>query len=563
MSKMSSSRRFCVNSPNVFCYVCGEYTLPENRKNITNFVERAYMAYFGVKLGDQDKYWAPHSICKQCTEHMRQWTKGTRKSMRFAVPMVWREPKNHLDDCYFCALNLKGINRKNRQTLVYPNLASAIRPVPHSEGLPIPVFSVLPQITLSSTEEISSPEDDSGDEDFSGTTLPQLFSQEELNDLVRDLNLPKNSAELLASRLKEKNLLENGVRITFYRSRHEEFLSFFIKEGELVYCRDISGLLKKLGIEEYKPNEWRLFIDSSKRSLKSVLLHNGNLYGSVPLAHSTTLTEKYEEIKLVLKKIRYHDHKWVICVDLKMVNFLMGQQSGYTKYPCFLCMWDSRDRVNHYVKKDWSPRTNMVPCRAVNILEEPLVEQNKIIFPPLHIKLGLIKQFVKALDKNGECFKYICCVFPELTIEKLKAGIFDGPQIRKLLKDTNFMKTMSEPEASAWRAFVEVVQNFLGNHKSDNYKDLVANLISTFGEIGANMSIKMHFLFSHLDRFPENLGDVSDEQGERFHQDIKEMETRYQGRWDSVMMADYCWCLKRDSPAAQHSRRTKKRKFIP
>ena len=73
----------------------------------------------------------------------------------------------------------------------------------------------------------------------------------------------------------------------------------------------------------------------------------------------------------------------------------------------------------------------------------------------------------------------------------------------------------------------------------------------------------MHFLFSHLDRFPENLGDVSDEQGERFHQDIKEMEIRYQGRWDAVMMADYCWCLKRDNPAAQHTRCTKKRKFIP
>jgi hypothetical protein len=438
-----------------------------------------------------------------------------------------------------------------------------MRPVPHSEELPVPIFSVLPQITLLSPEGDSSPEDDTRDEDFSVETIPQLFSQVELNDLVRDLNLPKNSAELLASRLKEKNLLENGVRITFYRSRHEDFLSFFTKEEELVYCTDVSGLLNKLGIEEYKPEEWRLFIDSSKRSLKCVLLHNGNLYGSIPLGHSTTMKEKYDEIKLVLEKILYHDHKWVICVDLKMVNFLLGQQSGFTKYPCFLCMWDSRDRVNHYVMKDWPPRTNMAPCRAANILEEPLVEREKIIFPPLHIKLGLIKQFVKALDKNGECFKYICSVFPGLTIEKLKAGIFDGPQIRKLLKDANFVKSMIENEASAWRAFVDVVQNFLGKHKSENYKDIVSNLISTYHVIGANMSIKMHFLFSHLDRFPENLGDVSDEQGERFHQDIKEMETRYQGRWDDVMMADYCWSLKRDTPLAHHSRSAKKRKFLP
>ncbi len=124
-----------------------------------------------------------------------------------------------------------------------------MRPVPHSEELPVPIFSVLPQITLPSTEVDSSPEDDTRNQDSSVENLPQLFSKVERNDLVRDLNLPKNSAELLAARLKDKNLLENGVRITFYRSRHEEFI-YFTKGEELVYCRDVSGLLNKLGIEE-------------------------------------------------------------------------------------------------------------------------------------------------------------------------------------------------------------------------------------------------------------------------------------------------------------------------
>ena len=54
------------------------------------------------------------------------------------------------------------------------------------------------------------------------------------------------------------------------------------------------------------------------------------------------------------------------------------------------------------------------------------------------------------------------------------------------------------------------------------------------------MSIKVHFLFSHTDKFPDNLGDVSDEQGERYHEDIKIQEERYQGRWSLTMMADYC-----------------------
>jgi len=53
------------------------------------------------------------------------------------------------------------------------------------------------------------------------------------------------------------------------------------------------------------------------------------------------------------------------------------------------------------------------------------------------------------------------------------------------------------------------------------------------------MSIKVHFLFSHIENFPENLGDVSDEQGERFHQDIKIMGESYQGRWGKIFVGVY------------------------
>ena len=81
--------------------------------------------------------------------------------------------------------------------------------------------------------------------DFSDDT-PHPFSQNERNDLVRDLNLSKSSAELLASRLKEKSLLSHGTLITFYRNRHQEFLNFFFEEKDLVYCTDIVYLLQKL-----------------------------------------------------------------------------------------------------------------------------------------------------------------------------------------------------------------------------------------------------------------------------------------------------------------------------
>ena len=77
------------------------------------------------------------------------------------------------------------------------------------------------------------------------------------------------------------------------------------------------------------------------------------------------------------------------------------------------------------------------------------------------------------------------------------------------------------------------------------------------------MSVKVHFLYSHLDYFPENLGAFSEEQGERFHQDIKVMKKRYQGRWNINMIADYCWSLMRETSEFEHSRQSKRRKLLP
>ena len=244
-----------------------------------------------------------------------------------------------------------------------------------------------------------------------------------------------------------------------------------------------------------------------------------------------------------------------------MVIFLLGQQSGFIKYPCILCMWDGRDTAQHYEKKGWPVRQELVPCRAENIINNSLVDRDRIVFPPLHVKFGVIKQFTKVLDKNGSCFTYLCRTFPGVTIEKLKAGAFDGPQIRQLIRDRNFEESMNRTELKTWSSFVLVVKNFLGNIKALNYADLVSNMLIAFKNLGCNMSIKMHYLFSHMDRFPENLGLMSNEQGERFHHEIKEMESRYQGRWDAVMMADYCWILRRDLSTIQYSWTSTKRKF--
>ena len=92
---------------------------------------------------------------------------------------------------------------------------------------------------------------------------------------------------------------------------------------------------------EYNAKDWRLFIDSSKASLKAVLLHIGNALPSVPIGHAVHMKETYENMKTLLTCVKYDQHEWLLCGDLKVVALVLGLQGGYTKYSCFLCKWDS------------------------------------------------------------------------------------------------------------------------------------------------------------------------------------------------------------------------------
>ena len=159
---------------------------------------------------------------------------------------------------------------------------------------------------------------------------------------------------------------------------------------------------------------------------------------------------------------------------------------------------------------------------------------------------------------EGDYFQFICTTLPGLHYDKIKAGVFDGVHIKKLIKCKKFSSLMTEVEKRAWNAFVTIVKEFLGNTKAGNYKDFVETLLDSFHALGCNMSINVHFLKSHLNEFLANIGDVNYEHGERFHQDIKVMEERYQGRWNTYMMADYCWSIRRECVDLKHSRRSRK-----
>ena len=95
-----------------------------------------------------------------------------------------------------------------------------------------------------------------------------------------------------------------------------------------------------------------------------------------------------------------------------------------------------------------------------NILNKPLIDPKKVLLTSLHIKLGLMKQFVKALDREGLLFKYLARQFSYLSDAKIKEGIFVGLQIRELMKTTEVENVMTSVEKEAWISFKKVVQGF-------------------------------------------------------------------------------------------------------
>ena len=166
------------------------------------------------------------------------------------------------------------------------------------------------------------------------------------------------------------------------------------------------------------------------------------------------------------------------------------------------------------------------PCEH-SLKENPLVDMNKMLLPSLHVKLGLIKNFVKALHTNGSAFQHLSTVFPDLSAAKLKEGIFVGPQIREVLKDTDFEELLNLKERRAWEAFKSVCSAFLGNRRVPDYQACIEKLLKCYDDMGCQMSLKIHFLHSHLNFLPPNLGAVIVEHEEIFHQDITKMESNY------------------------------------
>jgi len=79
-----------------------------------------------------------------------------------------------------------------------------------------------------------------------------------------------------------------------------------------VFCYDVDGLMNALQIK-HGPQEWLLFIDSSKLSLKAVLRNNGKQHPSVPVGQAVHMKETYDNLKQLLNKLECSKYGWHVC----------------------------------------------------------------------------------------------------------------------------------------------------------------------------------------------------------------------------------------------------------
>ena len=211
-----------VNRQNSFCYECGLFILKRQEKIMISTMKKAYGLYFNREDTNLDKNYIPNYCCSYCLRYTLGWLKSAPMSMKFAVPMIWKEQQNQVDDCYLCLSQMSsGINRYKKRKVDYPDLNSAQRPLSHSDILPGPIppekekesaYKDSKMIVEDQCGPISDKEDVEIETEAEVCTLldsmePILIGQEDLNDLCRDLKLTKDKSKLLGSRLKQCNLL--------------------------------------------------------------------------------------------------------------------------------------------------------------------------------------------------------------------------------------------------------------------------------------------------------------------------------------------------------------------
>lgn len=159
MEPKSHRSRLCQNDKDNFCYCCGLFTVHGEAKSFqpSSKVVSAFNSYFSPHTAvDVGQPWVPGVICKSCYTTLLKWYNGGPAKMRFAIPVIWRNPGPDHSQCYFCRSYIKGytiarelsstnqyqflysLNKKTRSHGEYYFSEFATKPVPHCDKLPVP-----------------------------------------------------------------------------------------------------------------------------------------------------------------------------------------------------------------------------------------------------------------------------------------------------------------------------------------------------------------------------------------------------------------------------------------
>lgn len=143
-------------------------------------------------------------------------------------------------------------------------------------------------------------------------------------------------------------------------------------------------------------------------------------------------------------EIDYNCHKWFICVDFKVIQIVLNLQQGFTKHPCFLSLGQSCASWTLFANELAKKRKRGIGSN--NRVHKRFVDRQKMLLPPLHIKIGWMKQYVRALDKNDINVFSLSVKSSEFSDAKIKEGIFTGADFWTLRKVDDFVRCMNSAE---------------------------------------------------------------------------------------------------------------------
>lgn len=271
-----------------------------------------YKEAFGTEMFEND--FSPKIICSVCVRNLYR-----PSCFKFNRPAVWRYDVLH-QKCFFCLTDIAKRRHSDREIIDYASdQSTVVFPVIYEddmdEHMEIGVEEGIHQgmdermdedeevNEETDDEEIEAQEDeetdeedgeleeededsskeDSSEEDDDEATDPsfgptrtkkqeksneKVISGAKIRDLLKTLELTKEKSEVLVSFLKKEAEVEKEVKVTHTRKRNDPYKKYFAIRDDFTYCKNVPQLFLEQFKMEHKPEEWRLFVDGSVKSLK-------------------------------------------------------------------------------------------------------------------------------------------------------------------------------------------------------------------------------------------------------------------------------------------------------